>query len=449
MNGHLYLPRHFFDNILTNHPYNMENHSSLMRKSLPQVLFIALFFSLIGNFVSAADVDKAKWSEGKSLFKSNCASCHNPKVAQTGPALMGVTKRWEDAGDFGGKTGKQWLYTWIKNWNTAVAGKYPYAVNIQNYAPSQMNVFDKLTDDNIDKILLYVENPDAGVGPTPPSGPTGTAGSTGTTPPAEGSNTVLYLFAALMLVLVIVLVLVTRRLDKIVDESNGVAAEHKESFWKTRKFKAAVTLIVFVAALFWLADNGIRLGRQKGYQPTQPIRFSHQLHAGKHKIDCQYCHTSAAKGKASGIPSLNTCMNCHKAIQQGPVYGKDEIAKIYDAVGWDPAAKAYTKPAKPVEWVRIHNLPDHVYFNHSQHVVAGKVECQTCHGPVQTMAEVYQFAPLSMGWCVNCHRQTEVQFASNNYYSTYEKLHEDLKNHKIDKVTVEKIGGTECAKCHY
>jgi hypothetical protein len=252
-----------------------------------------------------------------------------------------------------------------------------------------------------------------------------------------------------MLVLAGVLVGVTRRLDKVVDEQKGVTPEHKTPFYKTRSFKAASILIIFVGSMFWLAQNGIRLGRQRGYQPTQPIKFSHQLHAGKHKIDCQYCHTSAAKGKASGIPSLNTCMNCHKAVVTGPTYGKEEIAKIYQAVGWDPEKKVYSGTPKPVEWVRIHNLPDHVYFNHSQHVVAGKVECQTCHGPVQTMSEVYQFAPLSMGWCVNCHRQTEVQFASNNYYSTYEKLHEDLKNKKIDKVTVEKIGGTECAKCHY
>ena len=421
----------------------MENHISLMRKFLRVALFFALLVNLAA--VNAYAVDQAKWSEGKSLFKSNCASCHNPKVAQTGPALMGVTKRWDDGGDFGGKTGNQWLHVWIKNWNNAVAGKYPYATNIQNYAPSQMNLFPSLKDEDIDKILLYVENPDAG----PNAGPaTAASPAAGADKPAE-NNTTLYLFAGLMLLLVLILYTVIRRLDSVVDASKGIVAEVKPPFWKTRKFKAAAILILTVWSGFWLADNAIRLGRQKGYQPTQPIRFSHQLHAGKHKIDCQYCHTSAAKGKTSGIPSLNTCMNCHKAVQQGPVYGKDEIAKIYDAVGWDVDKKAYTRPAKPVEWVRIHNLPDHVYFNHSQHVVAGKVACQTCHGPVQTMAEVYQFAPLSMGWCVNCHRQTEVQFASNNYYNTYEKLHEDLKNHKIDKVTVEKIGGTECAKCHY
>jgi mono/diheme cytochrome c family protein len=434
---------------MTIHTIKMENHSSLMRKSLPLALFFALFLSMLGSTASAADIDKAKWADGKSLFKANCASCHNPKVAQTGPALEGADKRWDDAGAFKGKSGKQWLYSWIKNNSDVLAAGYPYAVSLKSTWKANMNLFTTLKDDDIDKILLYVNNSDAG-SPAPVAASTPAAGGGGDTGAApEGNNTLLYLFAAVMFILVVILVLVTNRLDKIVDESKGIHAEPKLAFWKTRNFKAALTLIIFVGALFWLADNGIRLGRQKGYQPTQPIRFSHALHAGKNKIACQYCHTSAAYSKASGIPSLNTCMNCHKAIQQGPVYGKEEIAKIYDAVGWDPTAKAYTKPPKPIEWVRIHNLPDHVYFNHSQHVVAGKIECQTCHGPVQTMAEVYQFAPLSMGWCVNCHRQTEVQFASNNYYSTYEKLHQDLKSGKIDKVTVEKIGGTECAKCHY
>ena len=427
----------------------MENHSRLMRKKLPLVFAFALIFNLLSSFSFAAGaVDPAKWAEGKSLFKGNCASCHNPKVAQTGPALMGVTARWAAGGDFKGKSGEQWLHSWIKNWSDAVAGGYPYAVNIQNYAPSEMNRFPTLKDEDIDKILLYVENPDAGPGAAPAAAGAGAGATAGAEKPEE-SNTTLYLLAGLMLVLAGILVAVTRRLDKVMDESKGIVAEPKKAFYKTRSFIAASILIIFVGSMFWLAQNGIRLGRQKGYQPTQPIRFSHQLHAGKHKIDCQYCHIGASKGKASGIPTLNTCMNCHKAVTTGPVYGKDEIAKIYAAVGWDAEKKVYSGTPKPVEWIRIHNLPDHVYFNHSQHVVAGKVECQTCHGPVQTMAEVYQFAPLSMGWCVNCHRQTEVQFASNNYYNTFEKLHEDLKNKKIDKVTVEKIGGTECAKCHY
>ncbi|MFN8276066.1 MAG: cytochrome c3 family protein [Chitinophagales bacterium] len=413
--------------------------------TITSTVLLAIFFHLF-TASAFAEVDKAQWNEGKSLFKSNCASCHNPKADGTGPALMGVTKRWEGGGDYKGKTGTQWLHTWIHNWNDAVAAGVPYAVAMANSRPSQMNVFTNLKDEDIDKILLYVENPDAGA-PAPAVAVAGPQGA-GAGNQETGLGTPTYLFAFLLLVLVGILISVTSRLDKVLAEQKGETL-NKTPFWKTRKFKGATILVVIIGTLFWLGENGIRMGRQQGYQPTQPIRFSHKLHAGTHKIDCQYCHTSAAKGKASGIPSLNTCMNCHKNVQKGPMYGTEEIGKIYAAVGWDPKQMAYVREPKPVEWVRIHNLPDHVYFNHAQHVVAGKVACQTCHGNIQEMEEVKQFAPLSMGWCVNCHRQTEVQFASNNYYSTYEKLHEDLKNKKIDKVTVEKIGGTECAKCHY
>ncbi|MFN8309182.1 MAG: cytochrome c3 family protein [Chitinophagales bacterium] len=406
--------------------------------------FFLLLFLTVFHTSAFAEVDKAQWADGKALFKSNCASCHNPKADGTGPALQGVTKRWD--GDYKGKNGNQRLHAWIHNWNEAVASGDPYAVAMANSRPAAMNVFTTLKDEDIDKIILYVENPDAGGAPVVATTPAAGAGNAGE---AEGGiSATTYLFALLLVILVGLLIAVTNRLDRVVMESKGLTIE-KPKWWKTRKFKAAVTLILIVAGLFWLANNAIRLGRQQGYQPTQPIRFSHKLHAGTHKIDCQYCHTSAGKWKTSGIPSLNTCMNCHKNVQKGPVYGTEEIAKIYQAVGWDPKQMAYVRQPKPVEWVRIHNLPDHVYFNHAQHVVAGKVACQTCHGNVQEMDEVKQFAPLSMGWCVNCHRQTEVQFASNNYYSTYTKLHEDLKNKKIDKVTVEKIGGTECAKCHY
>jgi cytochrome c2 len=414
------------------------------KSSLNLPVLIALFISLFTFSAAHAEVDLAKVKEGKALFKSNCASCHNPLQNQTGPALKGVLGRWQAAGDFKGKTGEQWLHAWIHNFNDPVNAGYPYAKEILGFSPTNMNTFPGLKDDEIDKILLYVDNSTVGAEPTTAKTTTDTAAA----PVAEESNTFLYLFGFLLFVLVAILVVVTKRLDAIVDESKGIQKEASLPFYKTRKFKAAAILVFLVWGGFQLADSAMRLGRQQGYQPTQPIRYNHALHAGKHKIDCQYCHTSAAKGKAAGIPSLNTCMNCHKNVQKGPEYGTEEIQKIYDAVGWDPAKGEYVRPAKPVQWVRIHNLPDHVYFNHSQHVVAGKVACQTCHGPIETMKEVYQFAPLSMGWCVNCHRQTEVQFG-NNYYSTYEKLHEQLKNKTIDKVTVEKIGGTECAKCHY
>ena len=417
------------------------------KASLTNLLTVLLSIGLF--FAHAADVDKAKWGEGKTLFKSNCASCHNPKADGTGPALSGVTARWDAAGTFKGKTGNQWLHTWITNWHDAVDGGYKYAVDMSNSRPAEMNVFKGvLKDEDIDKILLYVENPDFGGGATATAAPVGATGAT--TEANEGPGSTLYIFAFFLIVLVAILIGVTNKLDKIIDEKKGiVVAEAKKPFWKNAKVIVAACLIGFVFLGYYTVDAFVHLGRQQGYQPEQPIKFSHALHAGTHKIDCQYCHSTANNGKHSNIPSLNTCMNCHKNVSKGPKYGPDEIAKIYEHVGWDATTKTFSKPQQPIEWVRIHNLPDHVFFSHAQHVNAGKVKCQTCHGPVETMDQVYQYAPLSMGWCINCHRNTEVQFASNNYYSTYEKIHDDLKKGNISKVTVETIGGTECQKCHY
>lgn len=422
--------------------------------SLTSLLTILFTASIL---TANAEVDKAKWTEGKSLFKSNCAACHNPKADGTGPALQGVTARWEGAGDFKGKTGKQWLYTWIHNWNEAVGGGYKYAIDMAGSRPAAMNTFPSLKDADIDNILLYVENADMFAAPTT---------TTTTAAPAGGENkgggspgATLYLFVFFLVILVAILAGVTKRLDKILAEKRGEEIAPERPFYQNPKWVVALVLIAIVALGYKTVDWGVHLGRQQGYQPTQPIRFSHALHAGTHKIDCQYCHQTANKGKHSNIPSLNTCMNCHKNVSKGPKYGSEEISKIYAAVGWDAASGTYSKPAQPIEWVRIHNLPDHVYFNHAQHVNAGKQKCQTCHGPVETMEEVYQYAPLSMGWCINCHRNTEVGITydkekgevhtNNQFYSTYKGIHEKLKSGEIEKVTVETIGGTECQRCHY
>ena len=204
--------------------------------------------------------------------------------------------------------------------------------------------------------------------------------------------------------------------------------------------------VIFLAITAF--DVTTNMGRQQNYEPTQPIAFSHKLHAGINGVDCQYCHSGARKGKSAVIPAANVCMNCHKAIEEGPEYGKAEIAKIYEAVDWDVETQTYGDNPKPIEWVRVHNLPDHVYFNHSQHVTVGGVQCQTCHGPIETMEKVYQHETLGMGWCIDCHRETEVNFVSNDYYQVYEQLHKDLKENG-KKITVEDIGGLECQKCHY
>jgi hypothetical protein len=182
----------------------------------------------------------------------------------------------------------------------------------------------------------------------------------------------------------------------------------------------------------------------QGYQPVQPIKFPHDLHAGAMQINCQYCHSGAYKSKNASIPSLNVCMNCHKTVKtESP-----EIQKIYAALGYDPQTQKYdSTKTKPMQWIRIHNLPDLVYFNHSQHVVAGKIKCQTCHGQIQTMKEVYQYSPLTMKWCIQCHKRTKVDFKDNAYYTKMEAVHNLLKEGK--PVTVAMMGGIECGKCHY
>ena len=156
----------------------------------------------------------------------------------------------------------------------------------------------------------------------------------------------------------------------------------------------------------------IQFGVQQGYQPTQPIAFSHEIHAGQYEIECQYCHTGVMISKSANIPSANICMNCHTAIKTE----SKEIAKIYKAIDYDPETGEYGDNVKPIEWVRVHNLPDLAYFNHSQHVNVGEIECQTCHGPIEEMAVVKQWSTLTMGWCINCHRETKVNAKGNAYY---------------------------------
>ena len=251
-------------------------------------------------------------------------------------------------------------------------------------------------------------------------------------------------------------------LRKLSDDAEGTPATEPVPFYRNKAYIYLITLLLFVIGGYYTIQGAIGLGRTKDYQPVQPIYYSHKVHAGKNQINCLYCHGPAQEGKQATIPPINVCMNCHLAINEytgsaGKLYREDgtevngtaEIQKIYQYAGYNPDTRKYENQGKPAEWIRIHNLPDHVYFNHAQHVKAGKVQCQTCHGPITEMDEVYQFSDLSMGWCINCHRETKVQFTENKFYSIYEKFHEDLKKNPSNAITVEKIGGTECQKCHY
>ncbi len=405
-------------------------------------LFILSLFTLP---VHAQDADPRageEYKKGQTIFSAQCASCHKINQKLVGPALAGVYDKYD----------RDWIHKWVKNSQELVKANDPKAVAIfTEFNKSVMPAFS-LADADIDAILSYIK-----VETETPAAVSAAPAATGTAPAGGSDNTIIIFLVIIAVVLLSVLLILSRISDALrnmMREKMGQLIPVSIPIGNvlfSKKMAAFVSLLAIIFLGYATVDSATKLGRQQGYAPAQPIKFSHQLHAGVNKIDCQYCHSGAAKGKSAVIPSPSLCMNCHKAISQGPVYGTTEIAKIYDAVGWD-ADKLQYKPdyeEKPIEWIRIHNLPDHVYFNHAQHVSAGGVACQTCHGTVEEMEVMRQHSTLGMGWCVNCHRQTSVNFAGNEFYKSYETLHEDLKTGKVKQVTVEDIGGLECQKCHY
>lgn len=407
-------------------------------------------FSILIVFAGFFTGTSVKAQDGKVLFQTNCASCHQVHKKLTGPALAGVEERWPN---------KKNLYAWIRNSAAFLKTGDAYANNLYNeYNKVAMNQFPGLTDGEIDAILGYIKSV-----PAPGTGPAGGGAAVGA-PEEDSDNTLL--FGVLTLILAVValtLLQVNSNLKKMADEKEGFDPEKPVSFFKNKSNIAFLAIILFLVGGYFTTKGAMNLGRSTNYQPEQPIYYSHKVHAGVNQINCQYCHIGVYQGKQATIPSVNVCMNCHQAINEykgekmytedgKEVDGTAEIKKLYKYAGFVEGKPWDASNAKPIEWVRIHNLPDHVYFNHAQHVKAGQVQCQTCHGEIQKMGEVKQFSNLSMGWCVNCHRETKVQFKDNGFYSIYEKYHQDLKSGKMDStkgVTVEKIGGTECQKCHY
>ncbi|MEL6986292.1 MAG: c-type cytochrome [Bacteroidota bacterium] len=420
------------------------------------------------------------------------------KADMTGPALGGVQERWESSED---------LYSWIRNNQLLIASGNAKAIEISKWDASAMTAFNFLTDDEITNILGYIQgkydgsyNPGVGVVIVDPN-----------LPAKPKSNLMYYLIFGILGILALVLSRIISNLKYLNDvkEAGEDGTVERSTLFDTLTSKGVIGFLIFALVViggYTTINNAIALNRQQGYAPQQPIKFSHKTHAGLNKIDCQYCHDGARRSKHSVIPATNTCMNCHSAIKVGSTYGTAELTKIYVSAGYDPRGKgqyfdnknmsqeelaeiykswiaeqylaandldkldragereveeqwagivaSLTNDLKPelqgpIEWVKIHNLPDHVYFNHAQHVTVGKIECQQCHGKVEEMEVVKQHAPLSMGWCINCHRETEVKFTDNPYYESYAKYHDEIKAGTKKAVTVEDIGGLECQKCHY
>ena len=409
------------------------------------ILFLSLFvFSVVQ--IHAQDA-----AAGKTVFMSKCAACHNPLKDGTGPALKDLEQRhkWADHNE---------LLKWINN--PAVYMKSdPYTQGLKaKYNNLIMTGFADVTLKDVDNLVAYIND---AAKEKPQTAAKEEA-------PATSSSLIFGIISLILAVIAVILLRVNSNLKKLSDEAEGISRPDPVPFYKNKVYIAIVALLLFILAGYFLSKAAIGLGRQKDYQPEQPIYYSHKVHAGINQVNCLYCHGGAWESKSATIPSVNVCMNCHKGIQtyeKGPklyteegveVNGTAEIMKLYQYAGFDPKNAAAWDPskAKPIEWVKIHNLPDHVYFSHAQHTRAGKVQCQSCHGEITAMDEVKQVADLSMGWCVNCHRQTNVDFnydstKGNKFYSIYEKFHNDIKSHKMDSVKVKDIGGLECQKCHY
>jgi len=457
------------------------------------IAFSSLLF--VGNSIAAPTADA-----GKTLFQNYCASCHNKNMKDdlTGPALGGVQERWA-------AYPREDLYAWVKNSQVLIKAGHPRALELwTKFKPTVMNSFPAMTPEDVESILLYVD------AQLIPKGPVASAGAKGSTTASGSSNKFVYwiLFGVLAIV-VVILARVIGSLKHIVATSEGQTVPHGKTIIQQLTSKGVIGFLIFALVVlggYTTVNNGIAFGRQQGYQPDQPIKFSHETHAGVQGIDCQYCHDGARRSKHAVIPASNTCMNCHRAVKKGSEFGTQELTKIFVSIGYDPSTDQYidnydklsndeikaiytrwiadnynkdnsltsidrkgertveeqwknietslTNDLKenvsgPIEWTRIHMLPDHVYFNHSQHVTVGKIKCQQCHGKVEQMPDMYQYSPLSMGWCVNCHRETEVQFTGNDYYNTYKQYHDAISKGERSKVTVEDIGGLECQKCHY
>ncbi len=411
--------------------------------------FALFVFLLLCNISAIAAPD------GKALFMSNCAACHNPLKDATGPALQGIDKTLPP---------KPWLYDWVHNSAKLIAAGDKTAVDIYNkWNKTAMTAFPQLSNEEIDAIITYVNGVKAEGPKTPEAGAAAASGS------GESNGWVYTIITLSLLVLVVILWKANTGLRRAANEKVGIPNEKEIPLYRSKVVIAVFAILVFIFAGYWIVNGGVNEGRQQNYMPLQPIYYSHKVHAGINQINCLYCHAGAEKSRQAMIPSSNICMNCHKQINsysgeaehplktaEGKVInGTEQIKLLYKYAGWNEEKKDYERDAMgnikatPIQWVKIHNLPDHVYFNHAQHVKVGQVQCQRCHGDIQEMDEVYQFAPLSMGWCINCHRQTEVKFTDNKFYSIYEKYHEELKTGQRTGVTEAEMGGTECQKCHY
>jgi mono/diheme cytochrome c family protein len=406
---------------------------------LSLLIILSSFFFTPSRAENAPDAGLV--SQGEVLFKENCKTCHAIKTQEVGPALQDVTKRRD----------VKWLSAWIRNSTAVIASGDKYANDLFNkFGKSSMTSFSSFSDDEIKSLLAYIDAESAKKVDNPSGGTNAVDESKleKEVDKEDTTSTIILILVVVVLILVLTTLIVFLSVIKrfLKDKETSLSEADKElvnqqfslaTVVKSKMFITIVSLLFVCIAVraCWL--GALSIGVEQNYEPVQPIPFSHKLHAGDNKINCNYCHTGAYKSKQANIPSVNICMNCHTNISEGPKYGKEGIAEV---------VKAYESGA-PIKWVRVHNLPDLAYFNHSQHTTVAGIECQKCHGPIEEMEVVRQHSSLTMGWCINCHRETAVNSKDNAYYDKLLKIHADSKI-KGD-MKAEEIGATECSKCHY
>ena len=401
-------------------------------------LFLSFSFNLNAQDDSSPSFDPSVVKNGESLFKGNCTVCHAINEVVIGPALRDVHERQSE----------EWIYAFIKNSQKVIKSGDEYAVNLYNeYNKTLMTSFD-FSDEELNAILTYIKDEstkEVQVVVADVSDASGQAVDSS----INSNNFYLSLGLNLFLLLVIIFILFrftnlskkyvllqdNQLKGKLLDDDDKEIVDsgfNIKEFIKSNRVVGIASFLFIVIFVKSCIDGLYTVGIQQNYQPTQPIAFSHKVHAGQYEIDCNYCHTGVNISKSANIPSVNICMNCHNAINTD----KPEIQKILTAY----------EENRPIEWVRVHNLPDLAYFNHKQHVAVGGLDCATCHGPIEEMDVVYQYSELTMGWCINCHRETEVSSKGNDYYKKLVELHNSSSKKPM---TVEDIGGLECSKCHY
>lgn len=421
---------------------------SQFRPGLALVTPLALSLLLLSAPAFAAGPD------GKKIFKANCAVCHSlGENSGTGPGLHGVSKR---------HSSKEWAIKWVKD-PVGFAKINPEAATAKNLMTSDMTAFGAvLTEEEIKAVVDFVWSEP---GPEKKPGDALVSDTGEPVPVEKGINPVYLLIFCIVLLLIVINVLksVKKNLQNAQNKETGQAPVPEYTFrqWCSHNKRTVAVILIFFfcwgSKAAW--DGMFALGVYEGYKPSQPIKFSHKIHAGDNKIACEYCHSGVLKSKVAGVPSANICMNCHKGISSGPTTGEEEIQKIYDAVGFDKATQTYSKTPRPLVWNKVHVLPDFVFFSHQQHYVVGKQDCANCHGDMTKQTVAQQMKPLTMGWCIDCHYKTEVPGLATNKQTNssvnpyYEEMHKNLKEKykgKTDSIlTVEKMGGIECGKCHY